>query len=179
MHVVYWLYNKKNADPETHGYIGVTSNFKTRLKQHLKTKAMRVKKLPQKFKWKILFTGSRDACLKYEGTLRPLFKIGWNSYAGGGRLGNDGLGVPKSTEHREKIRLASIRRWKNKAARKRQSLAVKKGLRGIDRSGANNAMWGKHMSEEAKEKVRQKIIERGGVWGRNNPNYKDGSCIKD
>ena len=57
MHVVYWLYNKKNADPETHGYIGVTSNFKTRLKQHLKTKAKRVKKLPQKFKWKILFTG--------------------------------------------------------------------------------------------------------------------------
>ena len=177
-HTVYWLYSGKGKRPKNHGYIGITANLEMRILQHQRlNERHRVLKVPKEFNWRVLFIGTKKQCLELEKRLRPRSNIGWNHGPGG--VANSASGVPKSTEHREKIRLASIARWAKKGAREKQSIAVKKGLREIDRSGANNAMWGKHMSEEAKEKVRQKIIERGGVWGRNNPNYKDGSFIED
>jgi hypothetical protein len=44
----------------------------------------------------------------------------------------------------------------------------------VDRSGANNSRFGKPVSEATKEKMRQRIAERGGVDGPNNPNFKHG-----
>jgi hypothetical protein len=56
----------------------------------------------------------------------------------------------------------------------KMSLSVKKALKGVDRSGANNSRFGKPVSEATKEKMRQRIAERGGVDGPNNPNFKHG-----
>jgi hypothetical protein len=35
-------------------------------------------------------------------------------------------------------------------------------------------MFGRAMSETTKQKIRDRIIERGGVFGANNPNWKGG-----
>jgi len=73
-----------------------------------------------------------------------------------------GRGKPKSPEHREKIRQATIARYRNPAEHEKTSRAVRRALRNIDRSGPNNPMFGCKMSEETKQKIRDKIIERMG-----------------
>ena len=81
-------------------------------------------------------------------------------------------GRPKSPDQREKMRQASLRRYQDPTERQRTSEAVKRGLKGIDRSGAGNSMFGRTMSEETKQKIRDAIDERGGVPGSRNPNYR-------
>jgi hypothetical protein len=85
--------------------------------------------------------------------------------------------VSKSPEQKAKMRAAALKRWQNAEAREAQSKAVKRGLKGIDRTGANNSSFGKHQSEETKQKVRDRIAERGGVSGANNPNFRHGRYV--
>ena len=84
---------------------------------------------------------------------------------------NSTKGKPKSAEHRAKIAAAALRRYQDPAEHQRTSEAVKRGLADIDRSGAGNSMFGRTMSEETKQKIRDAIDERGGVSGSRNPNY--------
>jgi hypothetical protein len=70
-----------------------------------------------------------------------------------------------------------LKRYADPAQHKRTSRAVKKGLKNVDRSGPNNSRFGKHLSEETKEKIRQRIAERG-ITGSNNPNYRHGHYSK-
>jgi hypothetical protein len=113
-----------------------------------------------------------------ENQLRPTAGIGWNRLPGG-PSGHAAKGVPKSAEHREKIRQAALRRWAStdEATREKHSKIVSKGLKHVDRSGANNPSFGKHQSDETKQKVRERITERGGVSGANNPNFRHGRRV--
>jgi hypothetical protein len=174
--VVYWLFDETCRDPERHGYIGVTVTWPRRLHRHRceETSAF----LPDKFEGKVLFRGHIKACLALERKLRPHSNIGWNRLPGG-LSGHAGKGVPKSPEHREKIRQAALRRFAKPAERKRLSKAVKRGLKDVDQTGANNPMYGRHHSEETKQKIRERIDERGGVFGKANPNYRHGGFAKD
>jgi hypothetical protein len=72
------------------------------------------------------------------------------------------------------MRAAALKRYRDPAESERTSRAVKKGLRGIDRTGSNNPSFGKPMSEATKQKVRKRIAERGGLLGKSNPNYRHG-----
>jgi hypothetical protein len=145
--------------------------------------------LPKEFKSTILFTGTVEQCFELERQLRPRPGIGWNR-AGGGQKSCLGFkhseeakrnmsraikgktkGIPKPAEHRAKISAATKARYANPAAHAQTSAAVKAGLSGINRHGANNPNFGNHTCAIAKQKMRKRIIARGGVNGVNNPNF--------
>jgi len=169
--LVYWLFNDHCVCYERHGQIGATKA--TRLYQRM-AQHQQNKRTPKDFQYKIIFRGSQKAALALEARLRPTPYIGWNIGVGGFPNGGGCKGIPKSPEHRAKQRAAALKRYADPKQRELTSRSVKKGLKNIDRSGSNNSRFGKPVSEETKEKMRQKIIERGGVDGENNPNFKHG-----
>jgi len=164
--VIYWLYDERCVCPWRHGYVGMTVSWPHRLFRH-RTES----EFPTKhFQGQILFQGTIKQCLKLEQQLRPIAKIGWNKLPGG-LAGHAAKGVPKSTEARANMRAAALARYQRSGEKERTSKAVLIGIKDRDQSGSNNGMFGKHMSEDAKQKVRDKITERGGINGKNNPNY--------
>ena len=96
--------------------------------------------------------------MKLEQRLRPRPGIGWNEAAGGIHGGGK---APKKERTRTLMRLAALDRYTDPLERERTSRFVKEGLKDIDRRGSNNAHFGKPHSEEAKEKIRQRIKDRG------------------
>lgn len=164
---VYWLFDERCVCPWRHGYIGVCNNLPHRLFNH-----RRNRRFPPNWDWKILLTAPTEAeCHKVERDFRPRHNIGWNQGIGGYRSGAGLAGVPKSTEQKEKMRAAALRRYADPAERLRTQKAVKDAFKTIDRSGANNGRYGYATSEATKEKIRFKIIERGGVAGDRNPMF--------
>lgn len=169
--VVYWLFDEHCVCIWRHGYIGVTVRWPHRMHRHrCETES---DFLPDNFQGKVLFRGHIKECLALETQLRPRAGIGWNRFPGG-LSGHASKGIAKSPEHREKIRQAALRRYADPAEHERTSRAAKLGLKNIDRSGAKNAMFGQHHSEQTKQKIRDKIAERGGITGERNPNYRHG-----
>jgi hypothetical protein len=126
------------------------------------------------FQIEIIFRGSKREALALEKRLRPTPGIGWNVGIGGFADGRGMRGVPKSQEHRERMRAGALKRYADPAEHKRTADAVKKALKLIDRTGSNNPRFGKHLSEDTKAKIRQRLAERGGMSGPNNPNYRHG-----
>jgi hypothetical protein len=169
-YVVYWLHDAQCVSPKTDGYIGVSNNPTKNAWRYRQAKKFGDKD----FQLKILFWGSKNECLSVERQLRPRPGIGWNKGAGGFHDGTGSRGVPKSPEQREKMRQAALARYVDPSEHARTSKAVKHGLRNVDRSGANNSMFGREMSEETKQKIRDRIEERGGISGKHNPNYRHG-----
>jgi hypothetical protein len=107
--VVYWLYDEQCVCMWKHGYIGVSTNFRSRLKQH---RAER-----RGFKHCVVFEGSSQECYALEAVLRPTAFVGWNAAPGG----EGGPSQPRSLEHRQKIREAALRRYANPDERKKMS----------------------------------------------------------
>ena len=167
--VVYWLFNDQCVCPWRHGYIGATTNWPHRLNRHRRESDFL---MHLHFQGQVLFHGTVKQCHALEKQMRPTAGIGWNRYPGG-PSGHASKGISKSAEHRAKIQAATLVRYANPEEHKKTSKAVKRGLKNIDRSGENNSMFGRHMSEEAKEKVRAKIQERS-ITGKKNPNYRHG-----
>jgi hypothetical protein len=171
--LVYWLYDDRCVCYARHGCIGATkaSRLYIRLHQH------RTRKRFPDFRYKVIFRGSQKIALAIEAQLRPRPYIGWNIGIGGFANGRGLKGLPKSFEWRAAMSESAKRRYADLAERERMSEAVKRGLKGVDRTGANNPNFGKTTSEAAKQKMREKIAERGGVSGRNNPNYRHGHDV--
>lgn len=167
-YIVYWLHDQTCTNPMEHGYIGVTSRQRRRIIVHRYSR-----RFPE-FELTVLFRGSRLACLDAEKIFRPRPYIGWNKAPGGGHESGHLRGIPKSEEQKAKMRAAALARYADPKERERTSRSVKEALEGVDRSGANNSNFGKVTSEATKEKMRQRIAERGGVDGPNNPNFKHG-----
>ena len=169
--LVYWLYDGKCICYARHGCVGATraTRLYQRLNQHQHSK-----RIPPNFQHTIIFRGSQKEALAFEAALRPRPYIGWNVGVGGFADGSGLRGVPKSPEQREKIRLAALARYAKPGEKERTAKAVKKAFKDIDRSGPNNGHFGKPTSEAAKQKIRDRITERGGVAGSNNPNFKHG-----
>lgn len=113
--VVYWLFDARCVCPWKHGYIGITVNFKNRLKNHRR-------KFGQAFNHQILFRGSNDDCLLLEVKMRPRPFIGWNWAEGGTPISR----APKSAEHRWKMKEAALRRYADPAERTKMS-EIQKG----------------------------------------------------
>ncbi len=195
---VYWLYDDRCICLWRHGYIGFTKHLLVRIAAHRRGPGSKgARSLPPDFKVQILFTGTIEDAYEIERQLRPHPGIGWNRAAGGQKscLGYKHTkefrqlkaadaarrfkGIPKSVEHRAKQRAAALARYAKPGEKERTQEAVKKAFKTIDRTGTNNGMFGKHMNEAAKQKVRDKIEERGGVSGENNPNYRHGLYSED
>ena len=166
--VVYWLRDDSSTCIERHGYVGVTVDWPHRLYRHRSESDF----LPDRFEGEVIFKGTIKKCLELEQKLRPAPGIGWNKLPGG-LGGYAGKGIPKSPEHREKIRQAALRRYADPKARERLSRDVKRGLKHVDRSGANNHRFGVKLTEATKEKIRQRALERD-MSGASNPNYRHG-----
>jgi hypothetical protein len=169
-HVVYWLYDAGCVSPKKDGYIGASNNPTKQAWRYEKAKKFGDKK----FQMKILFWGSKEECLAVERQLRPHHGIGWNKGAGGFKDGSGCKGVAKSAEHKAKIRAAALARYQDPAEHKRTSRDVKRGLGRNHSVGVNNPMFGREMSDKSKQKIRDRIEQRGGVFGKNNPNYRHG-----
>jgi hypothetical protein len=167
-YVVYWLYDDSCITPRADGYIGVTNNPTKNVWRYRQSKKFGDKI----FKMKIIYWGTKDECLSVDNELRPHAGIGWNAGAGGFHDGTGVRGVPKSPEHRAKQRAAALRRYQDPAEHQRTSEAVKQGLSKNHSKGVSNPMFGRTMSEETKQKIRNAIDERGGISGSNNPNYR-------
>ena len=95
MYCVYWIRSEFHTNCFNEGYIGITKNFKERMKAHGKNK--KVSKLVSakvKYGWdnlvKEILTSnlSLDQALQLEEYLRPIPNIGWN-HQKGGELGVD------------------------------------------------------------------------------------------
>jgi hypothetical protein len=164
--VVYWLFDDRCVCPWSHGYIGISGRIARRLNQHRESG-----RFPN-FEIKILFKGAKNDCLALEAKLRPRPSIGWNVGIGGYADGRGTRGIPKSPEHRERIRAATLRRYADPVERARTRAAVKKAFVHIDRTGSNNAMFGRKHSEETKHKIARRKI--GQQSGADNPNWKGG-----
>lgn len=100
---VYWIREMGHNDIFTEGYVGVTSNFDYRLKQHIYNSqninqhkhyrtAFRNALSTGNYVATIILIGSREYCMEVEAKLRPEWKIGWNLAKGGcGGYGKHGL----------------------------------------------------------------------------------------
>ncbi len=87
---VYWIHTDSHKDPFCEGYVGITRNFKTRMKAHRKNK----KKSPivdaistkgwKELNKEILHKGlTEEEALYKEASYRPSLNIGWNLQKGG------------------------------------------------------------------------------------------------
>ena len=135
--VVYWLYDDNCVCLWRHGYVGVSGEWKGRLKNHRKTFGKEVK-------WQVLFNGTRQECYVLEGKLRPDRFIGWNDCAGG-QNPRGHLGKKHSEETRKLLRQKSIGYRHSDEAKKLISLA------GMGRT--NKGRLGQKKSEEERRKI--------------------------
>jgi hypothetical protein len=169
--VVYWLHDDRCVCPWRHGYIGVTNRKPQRMHQH--RHGGHVFRSHPNAICTVVFEGTCEQCLALERQMRSTHHIGWNIGVGGFLDGRAKRGIALTQEHREHISAATLNRYADPAEHKKTSRAVKKGLKSIDRSGPNNSRYGKHCSEETKQKIRQRALGRN-ISGANNPNYKHG-----
>jgi hypothetical protein len=173
--LLYWLYDDTCVDHTQHGYIGVTKESRLAIRMHQHQHNSRI---PKPFRYAILYRESQKIALAMEAILRPRPHIGWNIGIGGFPDGKSLRGVPKTPEQREKMKAAALRRYADPAERERTQKAVKHAFEYIDRSGANNSRYGAVVSETTKQKMRDRIAERGGVTGEKNPNYRTGEFCR-
>lgn len=92
---VYWIHTSNHGDKLSQGYIGITCNFKERLKSHRKNKKKtKLTDAVKAYGWnnlqkEILFDNlSLQRALDIEGIYRIMPNIGWNIQKGG-KLGVD------------------------------------------------------------------------------------------
>jgi hypothetical protein len=120
-HSVYWIHHPDHTDMFSQGYIGVSVEFKRRMKDHFHAKRNRHLRFAiNKYGWqnlikKQILIAEKDYCLDIERKLRPSDDIGWNITAGGGNaplmFGNTwnkgrstwNKGKPPTQEVRDKI----------------------------------------------------------------------------
>jgi group I intron endonuclease len=111
--VIYWLHLPEHLDPSTEGYIGVSKNFETRMKNHLndiinnKHKNPHLVNAVNKHGWDniikdILLSGEEAYCYEIVETMRTRKAIGWNIAPGGHRGPGWTKGRKKSKESIEK-----------------------------------------------------------------------------
>lgn len=94
-----------------------------------------------------------------------------------GGEGSSGYKFSKESKQKMSKRLKKV--WENKEYRQKMSEKRRgrnNGMYGKIRRGENSPFYGKHHSEEAKQKMREK--KKGRYIGGNNPNFKNGDKIR-
>ena len=167
---IYLIYFPTSKRPNPH-YVGVSNNLERRMFQHLENSSLVGNALDKYDDWIIK---KLHTCKTYEEAFRiEIEEIrnfncvapnGYNLTAGG-----EGLFNP-SEETREKM--SKNNSMLNPEIAKKQGIAQ----RGIQ-AGEKNSMYGRHHSEESKEKIRQTLIntncnlDRHYNSGKNNPMF--------
>jgi hypothetical protein len=141
---VYWIRHKDHTDIFSQGYVGISSNFNDRLRNHKsKPTNLHMKNAINKYGWvnlikeKILIA-TQEYCVMIEKQLRPNDFIGWNQTSGGGvpPKAKKGMGKGRKISEETKLKIGKARK-------------------------------GKTFSPEAKEKIRQAAIAQ---WARYHAN---------
>lgn len=91
MYSVYWIHLPEQNDIYTQGYVGITSNYKNRMKSYAKKKGKNnhFGNAINKYGWNNLLKEiihnniTLKKALKFEEFYRPIQNIGWNSQKGG------------------------------------------------------------------------------------------------
>jgi group I intron endonuclease len=87
---VYWIHQPEHTDIFSQGYVGVTGNFTSRMKNHERgSQNPHFKNAVNKYGWdnlvkEVVVIAEKDYCLALETKLRPTNEIGWNLVKGGG-----------------------------------------------------------------------------------------------
>jgi len=141
---VYWIHHPKHTDMFTQGYIGITKNFKERMRFHkmLKCNAY-LSNAIKKYGWdnltkEVVLVADKDYCIEIETKLRSQDSIGWNLVKGGGlppinrwNKGTKGLmtawnkGKAWSEEQKKQISSSVKKLWENPEYRQHMSNAHK------------------------------------------------------
>jgi len=174
MYVLYWIRKKEHTNLLKQGYIGITINFKERMRSHKKNKRKTaLKDAINSYKWEnlvkeILLTNLtfQDA-LFLEEKLRPKINIGWNLKKGGeiGVLKNWYLNEENKIKHslntsiktKENIALKDSK--EKRSARAFKALAEHKESYKDCNLGSNN---GKAiLNENQVSKIKCELIPKG------------------
>lgn len=133
MAYVYWVHKVSDTMIGVEGYVGVTTRkqVETRWKEHVRASEKEgscskylmnvIRKYGEELVYDCIFTGDVDDCYELEEFYRPTGGIGWNNAAGGcvsskgythtdtakAKISASKKGVAKSSEHKEKLRLAN------------------------------------------------------------------------
>lgn len=140
---VYWIHHTEHTDMFTQGYIGITKNFKQRMRFHkmLKCNAYFSNAI-KKYGWdnlvkKVMLVSDKDYCIDIETKLRSQNSIGWNLVKGGGlppintRKGYKmsmpvwNKGKAWSEEQKKQISIGVKKLWENHEYRQHMSNAHK------------------------------------------------------
>jgi hypothetical protein len=173
--VVYWIHHSEHTDIFTQGYVGITSRFERRMKEHSWAKNNRyLTHAIKKYGWdnlakEVILIADEAYCLMVETKLRLQDKMGWNLVKGGGkppvRYGNTSrLGKPAynkgktlSAEIKQKVSQSVKKLWQNPEYRQHMLDAHK---------GRASPMVGKKHSIESIEKMRlSKVGKLSGKKG--------------
>jgi predicted GIY-YIG superfamily endonuclease len=178
--VVYWIHHPDHTDIFTQGYVGISSRFERRMKEHNWSKQNAyLKNAIEKYGWdnlvkEVILMADRAYCLMIETKLRATKQIGWNLVEGGGNppinksnLGKKGLpawnkGKTLSEKTKKRVSDSVKKLWENPEYRQHMS-DIHKGSSNF--SGKKHsietiekirlAKLGKKASEETREKMRE------------------------
>jgi predicted GIY-YIG superfamily endonuclease len=87
---VYWIHHPNHTNIMSEGYVGITRNFKDRMRFHKMLKCnMYLANAIKKYGWdnlvkEVILVSDKDYCIDIEIKLRNTDKIGWNLTKGGG-----------------------------------------------------------------------------------------------
>jgi len=184
-YLVYWVHHKDQKDIFTQGYIGITNNFKRRMKQYemlygnpYLTNAIK------KHGWdnlakEVILIADKAYCLLIETQLRAKDAIGWNIIKGGGmpplntrkgyKMANPSWnkGMAWSDEIKQKVSLGVKKLWENPEYRDHMSKAHK-GQQSPMAGKKHNIQSLKRMSEskigkkQSKETIEKRIKQLKG-----------------
>lgn len=174
--VVYWIHLKEHDDPFAQGYIGVTVNFKRRVKNHKREVELGVhanENLMEHLKnekicLEILHEEDEQTCYKLEREYRPKMNVAWNIAPGGSEGGckRSGYTLPeefrlKRREHMRGNTIASYNKGKTKSEEHKKKIAA--SLKGKSKSEEQKSkqsavMSGRVLTEEHKQKIRNAAV---------------------
>jgi group I intron endonuclease len=87
---VYWIHHPNHTNIMSEGYVGITRNFKDRMRFHKMLKCnVYLANAIKKYGWdnlvkEVILVADKDYCIDIETKLRNTDKIGWNLTKGGG-----------------------------------------------------------------------------------------------
>ena len=174
VYCVYWIHTKEHNDYYKDGYIGITSNFKERMRGHKRSKKdYIINRAIGKYKWDnllktILISNiNLDQALLLENRLRPNPFIGWNGQSGGS------IGVEKAwyeqnnnkTMHSLNTSIGTKAGIKSKDTHEKRSARAKKAYQQNKQLFQNMMVGSKNgkakLNEEQVSNIKFNLIPKG------------------
>lgn len=112
MYCIYWIKLPHHKDVYSQGYVGITENFDRRMNQYKRSpntkskSSYHITNAIRKYGWDsmekiVLHDGlTKEEALSLEKKYRPNQLIGWNTFPGGGVVGNHSQEVKNKISHK-------------------------------------------------------------------------------